>query len=107
MGEGLCIHDYATDVGPCVTWSSIKREKKVLVLEEITWDLAGCPGNNYEMSEVPAAPQGATQSQQELIRRGKVFRTPLSFQLIKALVITADFTFPNKAQSFPKYFKGR
>lgn len=107
VGEGLCIHDYTTDVGLCATWSSIKGGKKVLALGEVTWDLVGCSRNNYEMSDMPAAPQGATRTQQELIMRGKVFRIPLSFQLIKALVITADFTFPNKAQSFPKYFRGR
>lgn len=67
----------------------------------------GCSGNNYEVSEVPAVPQGATQTEQELIWRVKVVRTPLSSKKTKALVNTSDFTFPNKAENFPKYFKGR
>jgi len=59
------------------------------------------------MSAVPAAPQGAPQTEQELIWRAKVLRTPLTSGKIKALVILAHFTFPNEAESFLKYFKGR
>lgn len=104
MGEGLPIHAYTDHV---LHGLALLRGKEALGLGEVAWDIVGCSGDKYEMYEVPAASQGATQTEQELIWKAKVFRTPLSSEKIKALLITSDFTFPNKAESFPKYFKGR
>lgn len=72
-------------------------QKTPNVLYPRTWPassaLVGCSGNKYEVSEVPAAPQGATQTEQEFIWKGKGVQDPSLLPVNQGLGYHSRFHF--------------